>query len=649
MAGVGDQVAAVERLVLDSVRAIDSFAPAVLGEVMPVLRAARDELRRDLGQWLAATPGGSERFTAYQRAQTLRSLEASLERVAQLEPAMGRALEAGRELTGPLAVANLDGEIRRLSAIFGGGVPKIPQIKTAAIIARGERMLWRRHATSARRYAGQVGDDIRHLFAVGLAKGETFEQLVTRLRRLGNPRARSGPIDPGADADTIAGGLFQRYKHTADRLVRTEIMHAYNVQHDESIAYANEHRPDGDDPYLRRWDATADKVACPRCKALHGTVSTLDGTFRGGIKSPPAHPYCRCILLAWMARWGDMRGEERIRGRIPKEHPHRPKGPVKDRGKSKPEPVAAPPKPPTTDEVIAKLPTIGRQEGAILDAVKAGDLEGAKHRIQDLIAARGHHPSEIPAGMTPSRRLVVSDDGMVTVDHSGRPIKADAFHKWDGETRLSVTSAADLKRLASSTGKTLAAEAAVHTKEAEALIAQADALSASARSTAARKRLRPQISAFHEQARGPRGRALDVRMGTGGLHILVHEEVHGFSPVRMRAYKFAGGKIEEVTTETVARVVMRDRFGAEMATWSHGAYSSDITATTKAISEAAGSTMNEAWATLQNASERFRRRATKIGTADEVMEAFAKDVAEELGARSSHVERYLRIHLGPTF
>lgn len=354
------QVAAVERLVLESVRSIDLLAPTMLAEVVPALAAARDELRAELGAWLTNIPGGSERFTAYQKEQALRSIEASLDRVEELRPAMARALTAARETTGPLAVANLDTEIRRLSAIFGGGVPIIPQIRTAAILARGERMLWREHARSAARYAGNVGEDLVQMFKTALAKGETFERMVTRLRRLENPRARRGPIDPGADADIISRGLFQRYKHMADRLVRTEMMHAYNLQHAEAIEYANEHRPTGDEPFLRRWDASADRIVCPKCKALHGTVARIDGTFRFGIKAPPAHPYCRCVVLAWLERWGDMRGETPIRGEVPSAPPRapRPRRTPAERPATLPEspgPAPAPRRAPATQEQAGAL------------------------------------------------------------------------------------------------------------------------------------------------------------------------------------------------------------------------------------------------------------------------------------------------------
>lgn len=44
------------------------------------------------------------------------------------------------------------------------------------------------------------------------------------------------------------------------------------------------------------WLTAADERRCPTCSALHGTRTTLRGTFPGGY-TVPAHPRCRCTLL----------------------------------------------------------------------------------------------------------------------------------------------------------------------------------------------------------------------------------------------------------------------------------------------------------------------------------------------------------------
>lgn len=330
----------VARLVRESVHRVDAIAPDAMRALAPFLKRARDELQGELAEILGkADP--DERFTAYQRTLALRSLESTFERIEELDPAMAKALGIGRNATGAIAVSTLDEEVRRLSAIFGDGVPHIPQLAHAAIIAKGDALLWKRHTTSAARYAGALGDDLRAQLAIGLAKGETFAQLAQRMRKLDPATRGAMGWDPQGMSAAISDGMFHRWRHWADRVIRTENMHAYNTQHDLAIQALDDEREEDEEPWLRRWDASADKVTCERCKALDRTVTTVDGVFKWGYKCPPAHPYCRCTVLAWRASWGDMRGEVPTKGAdggdvAPK--PHVPPPP-------KPKPAPPPPEP----------------------------------------------------------------------------------------------------------------------------------------------------------------------------------------------------------------------------------------------------------------------------------------------------------------
>lgn len=308
-ATTGQRIKAVEKLVHESVATVDALTPAQIHSLLPVLAQAKAELQKELQEWLSSGPGAEDKFTAYQKTQALRALEATFQRIKDLDPAMAHALGMARKETGGLAVANLNNEIARLSSIFGGGMVHLPQIDTAAVIAQGNKLLFKRHASSAKRYAGSIGDDIRVRLGVSLAKGDTFEQMVQRLRGSSAFRQAVSMSDPAAASHGVADAMFNRWRHWADRLVRTENMHAYNVQHDLSIEHVNANRGDEDEEYLRRWDASADVVTCDICKDLDRTLATIGGLFKYGYRSPPAHPYCRCVVLAWLARWGNFKGE----------------------------------------------------------------------------------------------------------------------------------------------------------------------------------------------------------------------------------------------------------------------------------------------------------------------------------------------------
>lgn len=406
------QASAVSRLVRESVQRIDAIAPEQLRALMPVLVQARDELRRDLSKWLA-TVDGADRFTAYQKAQALRALEATFGRLEETEPAMSKALGIGRKATGPLAVENLHTEVQRLSAIYGGGVPTLPQIDTAAIIAQGNKLLWRRHENSAARYAGGLGDDIKTQFAVALAKGETFEQTTQRMRKLGGFRAAvAASTGHSENAAAISDAMFHRWRFWADRLVRTENMNAYNVQHDLSIEHVNANRGEDEEEYLRRWDASADKVTCERCKELDRTLATIGGEFRYGYKAPPAHPYCRCVVLAWLARWGNFKGEAPA-----KDHEGKDIAPVPFKAKAKTIPTHA-----EADGEVRTVPAAKVKEHGF--TMPASRLDPVKlDKARKAISEGQRDPVSMVVGKDGSIEVIDGRHRLTAAIEAGAPVK----------------------------------------------------------------------------------------------------------------------------------------------------------------------------------------------------------------------------------
>ncbi len=609
-----EQVDAVRRLVRESVQAVDALVPPAMRAVVPALVQARDELRSDLQDWLATAKNGADRFTAVDKQAALRALEGALDRIKDLHPAMASALAGQRHATGPLAISNLDNEIRRLSAIFGGGVPVIPNIKAAAIIAQGDKLLWKRHETSAKRYAGAIGEDIKHLLAVGVAKGESFDQLVNRLRRIGSAGRTARPIEPGADSAEIAGGLFGRYRWWAERLVRTEGMNTYNVMHDESIAYANENRPDGDEEYLRRWDASMDARVCPICYGLDGKVATLGGTFPGGYSSPPAHPACRCVCLAWLRRWGNMKGETQINGPVPTPGPARGK-PVTEEPQAAPPPAKpkrVPKSPPPVPE-MAPVPELQGPARDVMQALERGDHAAAVRHIDQAMRDRGLVPSSSPN----TGKVTVSDDGLRVRSHSGVELDARALHTWGGDIQLSKAVEKEIAKYAAAASayQPLALHVALD-EHAEALYQH--------RQKVKNKKHRDQIPTGDEQYKRIGGL---YKGNAAGVKTLVHEALHGFSPLEAAAYRGAAGQIEEITTEVMARVIARDEFMMAITGAAEGSYAYDIEAATSAIAELTGGSQADAYDQLQVAAERFKRRPWKLHDERAVMEAFAEEVA----------------------
>lgn len=275
--------------------ALDALAPA--------LAQAQRETAIALRAWLARTDG-ERRYTTQVHRTVLAGLEHAFAAIARLDPVLGDALQRASAAGGHLAGHHLVSEIARFSARFEGAPRHLP-LNVTRIVATGERELVPRFRTSAARYAGDVGADIRRELAVGILRRESVSELVDRLARLGGPRGRVAlrgeAGEPGAVVEHISEGLFRRYRHWGERLVRTEVQRAYNVQVDAGLHEARQHLPD----LQRRWDASLDARVCSLCAGLHGQVAELEKPFLGGYTEAPAHPNCRCRVGAWRAAWSE--------------------------------------------------------------------------------------------------------------------------------------------------------------------------------------------------------------------------------------------------------------------------------------------------------------------------------------------------------
>lgn len=273
--------------------------------MIPVLAQAENELTKDLAVWLGGRNGG-ERFTAHQMRVALHQIRSSLHMIEKRLPgSMTKVLSEAGKRVGKRAIGDLRLEVASLAATFGHSVRPI-QFTDAAILAEGSKQLIPRYRNSANRYAGGIAADIRNQLAVGVARGETFDQLTSRLVRMGGPRgivALAGSVgDPGARVEHIAEGLFARYRSWAERVVRTEVSNAYNAHHLLALEAA-----DADDPgYQKKWDARRD-LACPVCSALDGMAVALDALFPRQLAHPPAHPNCMCTLVPHRPEWTDPR------------------------------------------------------------------------------------------------------------------------------------------------------------------------------------------------------------------------------------------------------------------------------------------------------------------------------------------------------
>jgi SPP1 gp7 family putative phage head morphogenesis protein len=277
----------------------------VLREFIPVLRQARAEAAHGLRAWLEEHAlDGSSRYTAHKYRAVLAQLDVALEQVTNLETSLGDAMTRGGTAAVDLAGKHAIEQISSLSRIFGDAINPLPLSQAARIVGHaGSKTLIAQMPTSAARYAGQVGNDIRQQLAVGLVKGESMFQMQRRLVRHGGPVgevALKGILgDKGAVSEYIAEGLFKRYEYWAERVVRTEVLETYNAGHLEAL---HGHAKDIDG-LKQQWNGALDRRICVICRDLDGEIAAIGKEFPGGYSHPPAHPNCRCTLVAWHSDW----------------------------------------------------------------------------------------------------------------------------------------------------------------------------------------------------------------------------------------------------------------------------------------------------------------------------------------------------------
>lgn len=273
-----------------------------LARLLPVLNEAERELTAGLKKYLRTVKDGKHKFTGHQMRSMLRQIREARKAISRLKPSLKDALKDGSVAAVGLSDAWLTREMQRLTVVFGE--LSIPQLNISSIehFMSKNRWVLSRPGKLSDRYTKKALLALRHQFAVGVAKGESIDQMVTRIMRL--KVGEGGYLGLADDnvASKMAAGLFKGNYSDASRLVRTETMNAYNAHHQESIREIS-----SDFPGMRkRWDASADRH-CSLCAAVDGETIPEDEEFSSGDMHPPLHPHCRCVVIPWMAHWPEVK------------------------------------------------------------------------------------------------------------------------------------------------------------------------------------------------------------------------------------------------------------------------------------------------------------------------------------------------------
>jgi hypothetical protein len=171
------------------------------------------------------------------------------------------------------SIGDMRHEVAALSEHFGR--PRSLDIDTVLTVTDTSKLLVSRIARSAARRSRQEISALSSVLGSAAAQGLSFREAGRLLERR---------LD-------VEGG-------NADRLARTEFVHAYNLQRAEVAAAEG---------YGLLWNA-AMYGACEICGPLDGRIADHGRAFPGGIEHPPAHPNCRCAAVLWHAEWSHDEG-----------------------------------------------------------------------------------------------------------------------------------------------------------------------------------------------------------------------------------------------------------------------------------------------------------------------------------------------------
>jgi SPP1 gp7 family putative phage head morphogenesis protein len=283
---------------------VDRLPEGTMRALAPVLRQAERELEKDLTAWLK-TLDGEERFTAQQMRVALLQVRRSLKAVEKAVPALRNGIRKGAARAAALAQQHIQREAAFFSVRFGQSLNPIPILEAGKII-RGT--LLDRFDASVRRWPANVRANIRKRLAVSLVKHETVEQMQRRL--VGRSAKYLTLKTPEAKARVVSRVLWSQAESDARRIVRTEVINAYNsVKLDMIDELASE-----DAKWGKRWDAALDGRTCPNCRALDHIIVKSNQNFPGNVDAPPLHPNCRCAVVAWHFDWEEKGSKIRFQG-----------------------------------------------------------------------------------------------------------------------------------------------------------------------------------------------------------------------------------------------------------------------------------------------------------------------------------------------
>jgi len=269
------------------------------GSVRPLRRLYEDAIvRAQRGLERQINLGRGTSYTAQHHRIMLAQLRVG---VRELTEQVGGAMALKAREAQVESLRHLVANIRQADQLATGVPPDVPLEEAAAfygVLQSVDPSLSRRYATTMQTYGAQTVAKVElELGAMLASGGSTYDATTTVTKLIANERWR------------------------AERIVRTEVMHAYNAAHERGLAEAARTIPS----LYGRWtenvsDATGsgfDNRVAADSFALHGQIARPGALFTmppsntvrtvlwgSRYSAPPNRPNDRATLTPWRPGWG---------------------------------------------------------------------------------------------------------------------------------------------------------------------------------------------------------------------------------------------------------------------------------------------------------------------------------------------------------
>lgn len=284
---------------------------AVSRELESELLEAQRNLAARLRREARRHGGGTARFTGASAKSYERQIQLALEHL--------QARMIG--LTEAEATAAIKNSINRTVRLMEGlearftGIHRPLRLREAnrmrTTVHRAQSTLLRQIPTSVDRYGRNMIGQFERIMRVGMVQGSTLDDMVGALTGHGGPTgmvSMSARVTPSGVLrlveQDIPEGLFVRHRYWAERIVRTEVIRAYNGARVEGLrAIQRDDFPD----LQKKIIAILDRRTAPDSIAVDGQVRKLGEPFVDGMgrsyQYPPARPNDRETVIPWRPHW----------------------------------------------------------------------------------------------------------------------------------------------------------------------------------------------------------------------------------------------------------------------------------------------------------------------------------------------------------